>query len=32
MACMKQKDQAPEFDEVSNMVTWVSRFSSLICK
>lgn len=29
IACMKQKHQAPEFAEVSNMVICVSRFSSL---
>ena len=32
MACMKQNDQAPEFEEVSNMVTCVSKFSSLNCR
>lgn len=29
MACMKQKHHAPEFDEVSNIVICVSKFSSL---
>ena len=29
MACMKQKHHAPEVEDVSNIVTCVSRFSSL---
>ena len=32
MACMKQKHHAPELDDVSNIVTCVSRFSSLNCR